>query len=50
MGTAEGAAFAVHGRRMGAPFTISGRLEDGRLHGSVRVLSVDRRFVGARRN
>ena len=50
MGTAEGRVFALHGRKMGAPFTIGGRLEDDRLHGSVKVLSVERRFVGVRRN
>ena len=48
-GTAEGDAFRVQGRRMGAPFTISGRLDQGRLRGSVKVLTVDRRFEGVRR-
>ena len=49
-GTADGDAFAVHGRRMDAPFTISGRLHEDRLLGSVKVLSVDRRFEGVRRD
>jgi len=48
-GTAEGDGFRVQGRKMGAPFTISGRLVSGRLRGSVKVLTVDRRFEGVRR-
>jgi hypothetical protein len=48
-GVADDSAFTLRGRRMGTPFTISGRLERGRLLGSVRVLSVERPFVGARR-
>jgi hypothetical protein len=49
VGTVDGDTFALHGRRMGAPFRISGRLRSGRLVGSVKVLSVDRPFMGARR-
>lgn len=48
-GTVDGQSFALRGRKMGAPFTIAGRLEGDRLVGSVKVLSVDRAFVGARR-
>ena len=48
-GEVRGSTFAVRGRKMGAPFTISARLEDGRLSGSVKVLSVDRPFTGVRR-
>ena len=49
-GEAEGPVFSLRGRRMGVPFTIGGRLQEGRLVGSVKVLTVDRRFVGVRRS
>lgn len=48
-GTSDGDAFTLKGRKLGTPFTIDGRLHDARLLGSVKVLSVNRRFVGVRR-
>jgi hypothetical protein len=48
-GVADGAAFSLRGRRMGTPYRIGGRLEDGKLVGSLKVLSVDKRFTGVRR-
>ena len=48
-GTAQGDAFVLRGSKMGAPYTISGRLEGDQLVGSLRVLSVEKKFVGDRR-
>jgi hypothetical protein len=48
-GAANGAGFSLRGRRMGTPYAISGRLEGGKLVGSLKVLTVDKRFTGARR-
>ena len=48
-GTAQENSFEVRGRKMGAPFTIQARVRGERLTGSVKVLSVTRRFEGVRR-
>ena len=48
-GAAQGDTFVLRGTRMGAPYAIDGRLEGGRLVGALRVLTVNRSFVGTRR-
>ncbi len=48
-GAVDGAAFNLRGRRMGTPYVIAGRLEGGKLTGSLKVLTVERRFTGIRR-
>jgi hypothetical protein len=39
----------VRGSRMMVPDTKSGRVDDVRLTGSLEIMSVERRFTGARR-
>ena len=48
-GEAAGNAFTLRGSRMAIPYTISGRLEDGRIAGSLHILSITRFFTGTRR-
>jgi hypothetical protein len=48
-GTIAGTGFRLGGSRMAIPYTISGRVEGGRMTGSLRMLSVTRRFTGVRR-
>ena len=48
-GEANGQTFELHGQRMLVPFHINGRLEAGRLVGSLQTLSISRRFSATRR-
>jgi hypothetical protein len=48
-GTLAGNSFTLRGSRLAIPYTISGRVEGGWLAGSLKILSVERRFTGARR-
>jgi hypothetical protein len=48
-GSATGSAFTLRGSRMAVPYTIVGRVAGNRMEGSIEVLSVTRRFTGARR-
>jgi hypothetical protein len=48
-GETAGDAFVLRGSRLAVPYTISGRLAAGRIEGSLKVLSVERRFTGTRR-
>jgi len=48
-GTVSGAGFVLRGSRMLVPYTIEGRVHGDRLEGSLKMLSVDRRFTGVRR-
>jgi hypothetical protein len=48
-GEIKGAEFTLRGSRLAIPYTISGRLEGGSLKGSLKILSIDRRFTGTRR-
>jgi hypothetical protein len=48
-GEIAGADFTLRGSRLAIPYTISGRLEGGTLKGSLKILSIDRRFTGTRR-
>ncbi|MEA3049263.1 MAG: hypothetical protein QOG84_1099 [Sphingomonadales bacterium] len=48
-GEITGADFILRGSRLAIPYTISGRLEGNGLEGSLKILSIDRRFTGTRR-
>ena len=48
-GTVSGAGFVLRGSRMLVPYTIEGNVRGDRLEGSLKMLSVDRRFTGIRR-
>jgi hypothetical protein len=48
-GEITGADFTLRGSRLAIPYTISGRVAAGRLEGSLKILSIDRRFTGTRR-
>lgn len=48
-GSASGSGFVLRGRRMLVPYTIEGTVRGDRMEGSLRMLSVDRRFTGTRR-
>lgn len=48
-GTVDGRSFTLRGSRMMVPYTIAGRWQGDRLQGSIRTLSVNRRFTGVRR-
>ncbi|MEA3053338.1 MAG: hypothetical protein QOG72_2241 [Sphingomonadales bacterium] len=49
IGSATGTAFSLRGSRLAVPYTISGRIDGDRMQGSLKVLSVERRFTGSRR-
>ena len=48
-GTIAGPAFTLRGSRMAVPYTIAGRIAGDRMEGTLKVLSVEKRFTGARR-
>jgi hypothetical protein len=48
-GEIDGAEFTLRGSRLAIPYTISGRVQGGTLAGSLKILSIDRRFTGTRR-
>jgi hypothetical protein len=48
-GTAGVGGFWLSGRRMLVPYTIFATVTGGRMRGSFKVLSVERRFSGVRR-
>ena len=48
-GTVTATGFVLRGRRMLVPYTIEGRVRGDRMEGSLKMLSVDRRFTGRRR-
>ena len=48
-GTLAGRQFALRGSRLAIPYLIAGTVEGNRLAGSLRILSVERRFTGLRR-
>jgi hypothetical protein len=48
-GALTGHSFIVRGSRMLVPYTISGRVEGARLTGTLKIMSIERRFSGARR-
>lgn len=48
-GSVTGSGFTLRGSRMLVPYTVEGRLAGTRLEGTIRMLSVERRFTGTRR-
>jgi hypothetical protein len=48
-GTLAGTTFKLQGSRLAVPYIIIGIVEGERMTGSLKVLSVERHFTGARR-
>ena len=48
-GTLSGARFDLRGSRMLVPYRIDGQMNGGVIEGTIRVMSVERRFTGVRR-
>ena len=48
-GSIANSGFTLRGSRMAVPYVISGWIEGGRMTGSLKVLTVERHFTGARR-
>lgn len=48
-GSISGQAFTLQGRRLGLPFTVTGRVKGRKMVGSLMALGIERRFNGVRR-
>jgi len=48
-GTLAGSRFTLQGRRLGLPFTVTGRVQGRKMTGMLVALGVERRFSGVRR-
>lgn len=48
-GSISGSSFTLQGRRLGLPFTVSGRVQGRKMVGSLTALGIERRFNGVRR-
>jgi hypothetical protein len=49
-GSISGSAFTLEGRRLGLPFTVTGRVQGRKMVGTLLALGlVERRFTGVRR-
>jgi hypothetical protein len=48
-GSISGASFILQGRRLGLPFTVTGRVQGRKLAGTLTALGIERRFAGVRR-
>jgi pimeloyl-ACP methyl ester carboxylesterase len=48
-GTLQGNSFTVRGSRMFIPYTLAGSVSGDRIEGTLKVMSVERQFVGRRR-
>jgi len=48
-GSLAGALMTLRGSRLAIPYVIAARIEGDRIEGSLKVLSVERRFTGYRR-
>ena len=48
-GSIEGSTFTLHGTRYGLPFTITGRLQGGRMSGVLTAILTERQFTATRR-
>jgi len=49
-GTVSGALLTLKGSRLAIPYVIAARVDGDRIEGSLKVLSVERRFTGYRRH
>jgi hypothetical protein len=48
-GSISGSTFMLQGRRLGLPFTVTGRARGRKMVGSLTALGIERRFTGVRR-
>jgi hypothetical protein len=48
-GTISGSALTLKGSRLAVPYVIAARVDGDRMEGSLKMLSVERRFTGYRR-
>jgi len=48
-GSISGSNYSLQGRRLGLPFTVTGRVKGRRMTGMLVALGVERRFAGVRR-
>lgn len=48
-GSIAGSSFTLQGRRLGLPFTVTGRVKGKRMTGLLQALGTERRFTGVRR-
>ena len=48
-GSLSGSTFTLYGRRLGLPFTVTGRVQGRKMAGTLLALGTERRFTGTRR-
>lgn len=48
-GSISGSSFTLQGRRLGLPFTVTGRVQGRKMSGMLTALGIERRFSGVRR-
>ncbi|HEX8381505.1 MAG TPA: hypothetical protein VF619_13270 [Allosphingosinicella sp.] len=48
-GSVSGHSFNLQGRRLGLPFTVTGRVQGRKMTGTLTALGIERRFAGVRR-
>jgi hypothetical protein len=48
-GSISGSDFTLQGRRLGLPFTVTGRVKGRKMAGTLLALGIERRFTGVRR-
>lgn len=48
-GSISGSSFTLQGRRLGLPFTVTGRTKGRKMVGTLMALGIERRFTGIRR-
>ncbi|HYW16571.1 MAG TPA: hypothetical protein VE891_10530 [Allosphingosinicella sp.] len=48
-GSVSGSSFTLQGRRLGLPFTVTGRVQGRKMVGSLTALGIERNFNGVRR-
>lgn len=48
-GSISGSSFTLQGRRIGLPFTVTGRVKGRKMAGMLTALGIERNFTGVRR-
>ena len=48
-GSLSGSTFTLYGRKLGLPFTVTGRVKGHKMAGTLLALGTERRFTGVRR-
>jgi hypothetical protein len=48
-GSVSGSSFTLQGRRIGLPFTVTGRVKGRKMAGMLTALGIERNFSGVRR-